>query len=422
MMTQQLLAVDILFRWAKRCLQLTGLRAQMLTMKQQDTTPEEQTSMGPLAGLRVLEIESIGPVPWACMMLSNLGAQVVRIERPGASEISQGLDAKFQLTGRGRNKVALDLKTAQGIEAALRLVTHADVLLEGMRPEVMERLGLGPQVCLGRNPKLVFGRMTGWGQEGPLAQTVGHDINYIGLTGVLHAIGPSQGRPSVPLNLIGDFGGGAMLLLFGVLAAVLEARASGKGQVVDAAMVDGCTALLAPVWGRLQSGQWLDQRESNWLDGGAPFYGTYETADGRFVAVGAIESLFYADLLKGLGLQVQQLPAQHDRTAWPALRERFKQIFMQRTRDEWCEVFSGLQACVTPVLSLTEACEHPHLKARQAFVEMDGVAQPAPAPRFSRTPGRAAGAATWGRDTPEALMAWGLAADDPLVTGRVQAR
>ena len=409
--------VDILFRYAKRCLQLVGISAQMLNMKQQDKPSQEAISSGPLAGLRVLEIESIGPVPWACMMLSNLGAQVVRIERPVASEINQGLDAKFQLTGLGRDKVTLDLKTSQGIEAALRLATHADVLLEGMRPGVMERLGLSPQVCLERNLKLVYGRMTGWGQDGPLAQTAGHDINYIGLTGVLHAIGPRQGRPSVPLNLVGDLGGGAMLLLFGVLAAVLEARSSGKGQVVDAAMVDGCTSLLAPVWGRLQSGQWLDQRESNWLDGGAPFYGTYETADGRFVAVGAIESTFYADLLKGLGLQGQQLPAQHERTAWPAMRESFAKIFMQRTRDEWCELFSGSQACVTPVLSLVEANQHPHQRARQAFVDIDGVAQPAAAPRFSRTPGRVAGAETFGRNTQEALMAWGLTADDPLVAG-----
>ena len=384
----------------------------MFNMKQQDTTP-----MGPLAGLRVLEIESIGPVPWACMMLSNLGAQVVRIERPVASEISQGLHPKFQFTGRGRDKVALDLKTTHGIESALRLVEHADVLLEGMRPGVMERLGLGPQICLDRHPKLVYGRMTGWGQDGPLAQTAGHDINYIGLTGALHAIGPRHGRPSVPLNLVGDFGGGAMLLLFGVLAAVLEARTSGKGQVVDAAMVDGCAALLAPIFGRLQSGQWLDQRESNLLDGGAPFYGTYATADGRYVAVGAIESPFYADLLKGLGLDARQLPGQHDRSAWPALRERFAQIFIERTRDEWCDAFSGSQACVTPVLSLTEAAEHPHHIARQAFVEIDGVVQPASAPRFSRTPGRVPGAATDGRNAKAALMAWGLAADDPLVTG-----
>jgi len=281
----------------------------------------------------------------------------------------------------------------------------------------MERLGLGPQVCLARNPKLVYGRMTGWGQDGPLAQTVGHDINYIGLTGALHAIGPSNGRPCVPLNLVGDFGGGAMLLLVGTLAGVLEARSSGQGQVVDAAMVDGCTALLAPIFGRLQSGQWLDQRESNLLDGGAPFYGTYATADGRYVAVGAIESPFYADLLKGLGLDALQLPGQHERSTWPVLRERFAQIFIERTRDDWCEVFSGTQACVTPVLSLTEAAEHPHQRARQAFVEIDGVAQPASAPRFSRTPGRASGAATWGRDIQEALKAWGLAADDPLVTG-----
>jgi alpha-methylacyl-CoA racemase len=377
----------------------------------------ETISTGPLAGLRVLEIESIGPVPWACMMLSNLGAQVIRIERPVTSELNQGLDPKFQLTGQGREKVPLDLKTAPGIEAALRLVSHADVLLEGMRPGVMERLGLGPQICHDRNPKLVYGRMTGWGQSGPLAQTAAHDINYIGLTGVLHAIGPRHGMPIVPLNLMGDFGGGAMLLLFGVLAALLESRNSGKGQVVDAAIVDGCTAMLAPIFGRLQSGQWLDQRESNLLDGGAPFYGTYATADGRYVAVGAIETPFYADLLRGLGLDAQELPLQHDRSAWPVLRERFAQVFNQRTRDEWCAVFSDSQACVTPVLSLNEAAVHPHQQARQAFVEIDGVAHPAPAPRFSRTPGHNPTRASCGRNTQAALIAWGLMADDPLVTG-----
>ena len=371
--------------------------------------------VGPLAGLRVLEIEAVGPVPWAGMMLSDLGAQVIRIDRPAETEISQGFSPQFQFTQRGRDSIILDLKTEQGVSSALELVSHADVLLEGMRPGVMERLGLGPQVCMARNQKLVYGRMTGWGQDGPWSQMAGHDINYIGLTGALHAIGPRQGRPSVPLNLVGDFGGGAMFLLVGVLSAILEARTSGHGQVVDAAMVDGSIALLAPVFGRLQSGQWIDERESNLLDGGAPFYCAYETSDGRYMAVGAIEAIFYANLLDGLGLNAKELPAQMERSAWPALRERFAQVFIQRTRDEWCEVFANKQACVTPVLSLTEVSNHSHHVNRQTFVEIDGVVQPAPAPRFSRTPGRAGSISERGSGAREALMRWGLKADDSIL-------
>lgn len=279
----------------------------------------------------------------------------------------------------------------------------------------MERLGLGPQICMAKNQRLVYGRMTGWGQDGPWSQMAGHDINYIGLTGVLHAIGPRQSRPSVPLNLVGDFGGGAMLLLVGVLSAIWEARNSGHGQVVDAAMVDGSMALLAPIFGRLQSGQWIDERESNLLDGGAPFYGTYETSDGRYMAVGAIEATFYKNLLDVLGLNAKTLPAQMDRSAWPVLRERFTQVFMQRTRDEWCEVFANKQACVTPVLSLMEVPNHSHHLERQAFVEVDGVAQPAPAPRFSRTPGRAGSISKRGSGAKEVLVRWGVKADDPIL-------
>jgi len=408
-MTQLDVLVDTLFRCVKRLLQLNSPDGQILFMNQQ-----ANNLTGPLAGLRVLEIEAIGPVTWAGMVLSDLGAQVIRIDRPAETEISQGFSPQFQFTQRGRDSIILDLKSEQGVDSALGLVSHADVLIEGMRPGVMERLGLGPEICMARNQRLVYGRMTGWGQDGPWSQMAGHDINYIGLTGALHAIGPRHGRPSVPLNLVGDFGGGAMLLLVGVLSAIWEARNSGHGQVVDAAMVDGSMALLAPIFGRLQSGQWIDERESNLLDGGAPFYGTYETSDGRYMAVGAIEATFYKNLLDGLGLNAKALPAQMDRSAWPVLRELFAQVFRQRTRDEWCDVFTNKQACVTPVLSLMEVPNHSHHLERQAFVEVDGVPQPAPAPRFSRTLGRAGPISKRGGGAKAALLRWGLKADDPM--------
>jgi alpha-methylacyl-CoA racemase len=343
--------------------------------------------MGPLHGLRVLEIEAIGPVPWAGMMLSDLGADVLRIDRPVAPDVGVARDLRFEITARGRRSWVADLKRPQDVETTLRLAGKADVLLEGMRPGVMERLGLGPDAWLARNPKLVYGRMTGWGQDGPLAQEVGHDINFIATAGVLGAIGRAQDPPVAPLNLVGDFGGGAMLLLVGVLAALLEARASGHGQVVDAAMVDGSLALLAPVIGRFQSGDWTGRRESNLLDGGAPFYRTYATSDGKAVAVGALEQRFYAALLRGLGLAAESLPSQHDRAAWPAMRERFAALFAARTRNHWVECFAGSEACVTPVLALEELVQQEHLRARGSLVVLDGVLQPAAAPRFSRTPG-----------------------------------
>ncbi len=342
---------------------------------------------GPLTGLRVLELEAIGPVPWAGMMLADMGADVLRIDRPGAMELGRQREQRLDITGRGKRVLTADLKTDDGRLAVLREVDSADVLLEGLRPGVMERLGLGPGACLERNPRLVFARMTGWGQDGPLAQAVGHDINYIAVGGALHAIGPADGPPAVPLNLVGDYGGGGMLLLVGVLSALVERAGSGRGQVVDAAMVDGTLTLLAPLLGRWQAGQWQDRREANLLDGAAPFYGTYATADGKAVAVGAIEARFYAALLEGLGLDPATLPAQHDQAGWPGLRQRFAAIFASQPRSHWEQVFHDTEACVSPVLSLGELGSHPHLRARGSLVEVAGALHPAPAPRFSRTPG-----------------------------------
>jgi len=368
---------------------------------------------GPLAGLRVLEIEALGPVPFAAMMLSDQGADVLRVDRPGEPQLGVPRELRFEPTARGRRSVVADLKDPAGVQRVLALVERADILLEGMRPGVMERLGLGPEECLARNPRLVYGRMTGWGQSGPLAHTVGHDINYIATTGVLHTIGRRGEPPSVPLNLVGDFGGGAMVLAFGVLAALHEARQSGQGQVVDAAMVDGSLALLAPVIGRWQSGAWRDQREANALDGGAHFYACYATSDGQAMAVGALEPRFYAALLEGLGLSGTELPAQHERSAWPAMRERFAGLFAQHTRAHWVSVFEGTEACVTPVLSIAEAAQHPHLRGRNSLVELGGVLQPAPVPRFSRTPGAVAGPpVARGQGGQAALADWGLAAAD----------
>ena len=367
------------------------------------------TASGPLAGLRVLEIEAIGPVPWAAMMLSDLGADVLRVDRPTPPDLGLERDTRYQVTGRGRRSVVVDLKAAEGVEQVLRMAGRADILLEGMRPGVMERLGLGPDPCMVRNPKLVYGRMTGWGQRGFLADTVGHDINYIATTGVLHAIGRAGEPPVVPLNLVGDFGGGGMLLAFGVLAALHEARDSGVGQVVDAAIVDGSLAMLAPVIGRWQSGGWSDERESNVLDGGAPFYRTYASSDGNAVAVGALEPRFYAALLQGLGLSGESLPRQHDRSSWPVMRDRFAAIFAQHPRDHWIRVFAGSEACVSPVLSLAEMAQDAHIRGRKSLVDVDGVLQPAPAPRFSRTPGEIAGPpAQRGEGAKAALAEWGV--------------
>lgn len=364
---------------------------------------------GPLAGLRVLEMEAVGPVPWTGMMLADMGADVVRVDRPEAQHMGMRRDERFQFNGRGKRSVLADAKQAADRDLVLALAGRADVLLEGLRPGVMERLGLGPAPCLARNPKLVYGRMTGWGQSGPFAQAVGHDINYIATTGALHAIGPADGAPSVPLNLVGDFGGGGMLLLAGVLAAVAHVRGGGQGQVVDAAMVDGALALMAPILGQWQAGEWTDRRQSNWLDGAAPFYGIYTSADDLHLAVGAIEPRFYAALLAGLGLSGETLPAQHDRSAWPALRERFAAIFRRHTRAHWLSVFDRTEACVSPVLALGELSHHPHLQQRGSFVEMDGAFHPAPAPRFSLTPSAIAGPPVMrGAGSDATLADWGV--------------
>jgi alpha-methylacyl-CoA racemase len=336
--------------------------------------------MKPLAGIRVIEFEAPGPVAWAGMMLSDLGAQVTRIARPAQG--NQSHDALL----RGRTNVAADLKDTARRNDVLGIVAGSDILIEGMRPGVMERLGLGPEECFERQRRLVYGRMTGWGQTGPYAQVVGHDINFLAVTGALHAIG-TRDSPAVPLNVVADFGGGAMLLLVGVLSALTHARGpGGQGTVVDAAMVDGTLSLMAATFSRFGQGRWIDQRESNLVDGGAPFYRTYRTSDGKFMAVGAIEARFYAAFLAGLGLDCAALPEQNDRDQWPQLRERFAQIFASRSRKHWEEVFAGTDACVTPVLSLAEVASDPHILARQCIVERDGAPQVAPAPHF--TPSR----------------------------------
>jgi alpha-methylacyl-CoA racemase len=363
------------------------------------------TGAGPLVGLRVVELAGLGPGPHAAMVLADLGADVVRIDRP-AGALRLGNPELPDPTLRGRRRVAADLKEPAGREAVLRLVDHADVLVEGYRPGVAERLGVGPADCHARNPRLVYGRMTGWGQDGPLAQQAGHDVNYISITGALHAIGRAGDRPVLPLNLVADFGGGSMLLLVGVLAAVLEARSSGRGQVVDAAMVDGTSLLMQMTWAFYGQGHWTDAREANLLDGGTPFYDTYTCADGRHVAVGALEPQFYAQLLDGLGLDPATLPAQDDIVSWPVLRARFTEAFATRSRDEWAAVFDGTEACVTPVLGLDEVAEHPHIKERGTVVAPGGVPQAAPAPRFSRTPATLPGPPAEPEDVDTVLADW----------------
>jgi alpha-methylacyl-CoA racemase len=338
--------------------------------------------MGPLAGLRVVEFSAIGPVPFAGMLLSDMGADVVRIDRPETTQAQHSAN----IIGRGRRAVSLNLKEASQLEQLLNLVDHAEVLLEGFRPGVMERLGLGPDVLLARNPALVYGRMTGWGQSGPISQTAGHDINYIAVAGVLAAIGPRDGPPVPPLNLIGDYGGGALYLVAGLLAALLESRRSGVGQVVDCAMCDGAASMMALFHTLTHAGKWHEPRASNLLDGGAHFYRTYECADGRYVAVGAIEPQFYAVLCRLAGFDDPEFEQQFDRSRWPRLQDKAEAIFRTKTRDEWCALFESTDGCVSPVLTLSEAPSHPQLAARQTFVTYDNVVQPAPAPRFSRTP------------------------------------
>ena len=342
--------------------------------------------MGPLAGVRIIEMAGVGPAPFAGMLLADMGADVVRIDRKTTAGGDAIDDLKSGgLLDRGRRSIALDLKKPEAVAAALELVAGADALIEGFRPGVMERLGLGPAACLARNPRLVYGRVTGWGQEGPLADSAGHDIDYIALTGALHAIGATD-APAPPLNLLGDFGGGAMFLAFGVACALIEARGSGRGQVVDAAMTDGVSLLMALTYSLKATGRWRAERQANVLDGGAPFYGVYRCADGKFLAVGALEPQFFAALADGLGLEAIEFADRWNPRSWPALRGRLEAAFAERPRDEWAALFADSDACVAPVLDLDEAPRHPHNVARRTFVDVDGAPQPAPAPRFSRTP------------------------------------
>jgi alpha-methylacyl-CoA racemase len=339
---------------------------------------------GSLKGLRVVEFAGLGPAPFCCMMLADHGADVIRIVRPGIGE-SPARGAAMDVLARGRRTLALDLRQQSSVDAALALIAYADVVVEGFRPGVMERLGLGPEVCLARNPKLVYGRMTGWGQTGPLAHAAGHDINYIALSGALHAIGRAGDAPVAPLNLLGDFGGGGMLLAFGLMAALFESRHSGRGQVIDAAMTDGTALLATMVYGMKGAGRWTNQRGENLLDGGAHFYDTYACADGKYIAVGAIEPQFYAALRARCGIEDPLFDAQMETARWPLLKLRIADIFRTRTRAEWCTLLEGTDACVAPVLDWEEAPEHPHNRARNTFVSLEEVIQPAPAPRFSRT-------------------------------------
>ena len=365
--------------------------------------------MGPLKGVKVVEVGGIGPGPFCGMMLSDMGANLIRVVRKG----DQGLvDQKFEVLHRGRPSVAIDLTKPEGVEAVLKLVEQADALQEGFRPGVMERLGLGPDVCLKRNPRLVYARMTGWGQEGPLSHAAGHDLNYIALSGALHAMGKKGEKPPVPLNLVGDFGGGGMLQAFGMVCALLEAQRSGQGQVVDTAMVDGAATLMAIFYGLYSAGVWWD-RGTNLLDSGAHFYDTYETADGKYVSVGSIEPKFYAELIKLAGIEDPEFQNQMNVTKWPELKEKITQVFKSKTRQEWCEIMEGTDVCFAPVLSFDEAINHPHNVARKTFVEVAGVIQPGPAPRFSRTKCEIQFAPPdLGADTETGLADWGFDAGE----------
>ena len=375
--------------------------------------------MGPLNGFKIVEIAGIGPGQFCGMLLADMGAEVLRIDRVAEADLGIGMPARFNLMNRSRSTIAVDLKKSAGVDLVLRLTEDADALFEGYRPGVMERLGLGPEVCMARNPKLVYGRMTGWGQSGPLADSVGHDTNYIALAGALGAIGPKDGLPPVPLNLIGDLGGGGVYLAMGMLAAMLEAGRSGKGQVVDAAMVDGTASMLTLFYGLLAGGMWRDERGSNLLDGAAPFVQTYRTADDECVAVCAIENRFYRALLNGLGLTDIDPGDQYDQTQWPYQKERFAEVFASKTRAEWADLLEGTDACFAPVLSLEEAPRHPHNAERKTWVDHDGIVQPAPAPRFSRTPSAISATPNEpGERNAEALAAWGF--DEAAVAKLVQ--
>jgi len=366
--------------------------------------------MGPLNGYTVLELAGIGPAPMGCMILADMGAEVIRVERAA----SAGSESFIDVSLRGKKSVALNLKDPQGVETLLRMVENADVLVDPYRPGVCEKLGIGPQVCQARNPRLIFARMTGWGQEGPLAKSAGHDINYISITGALYATGPKDAKPVLPLNLVGDMGGGGMLLVTGVLAALLETASSGEGQVIDAAMVDGAAQLMWMFHGFQAMGFWdADKRKSNMLDGGAHFYNTYECADGEYVSIGSIEPQFYAELVRLAELPEQDFGNQNDREQWPAMEDKLAIIMKTKTQAQWCELMEGTDVCFAPVMTFMDAPSHPANVARNTYIEVDGLTQPAPAPRFSRTPSRVEhGAHKVGQDTDQILQAMGFAQKD----------
>ena len=365
--------------------------------------------MGILSGYKMVEFAGIGPAPMAAMLLSDMGAAILRIDRIEDPSLGIQTDFKYDLLARGRRSIAIDLKQPKSTEALLKLIHQSNALIEGFRPGVMERLGLGPEVCLERNPRLIYGRMTGWGQDGPLAQSAGHDINYIALTGVLHSIGCLNGPPIIPLNLVGDFGGGGVYLALGIVSGLLGVERTGVGQVIDSAMIDGASSLMTAAFGLYAAGQWTDRRGENILDGGAPYYNVYETLDGKHIAIGSIEPKFYKELLRLLGKDKQDLPGQNNRRSWTVLAEHLRTIFRTKTQDEWCKLLEGTEVCFSPVLSMKEVPNHPHHKKRETFKKVSGIVQPAPTPRFQNTPSRIQRPpAKPGEHTKEALSDWGF--------------
>jgi len=375
--------------------------------------PEGPDNAGPLAGYRILEVAGIGPGPFCAMVLADMGAEVIRIDRAAGRSRAIETDARLDLSARGRRSVALDLKKPQAVRAVLRLCERADALIEGFRPGVMERLGLGPVECMAVNPRLVYARMTGWGQVGPLARLAGHDINYLAISGLLYLFGRASERPAPPVNLVADMGGGGLMLAFALTCALLERQRSGRGQVIDAAMTEGAALLATAVYAQKATGWWRPERGTNLLDSGAHFYEVYTTRDGGYMAVGAIEPQFYAQLLQGLGLDTQTLPAQLERSSWPAMKQRFAEIFRSRTRDEWTQIFADKDACVTPVLTPEEAAAHPHAQARDSFHRNYNALHPAPAPRFSRSiPGAASAPPLPGEHSEAVLRTFGFSAEE----------
>ena len=369
--------------------------------------------MGPLQGLTIIEISGIGPGPFAAMLLADMGADVIRVERPGGTMFTAAQNPKLDFLNRNKRCISVNLKERDGVDTVLTLLEKADALLEGNRPGVMERLGLGPDICLARNPALVYGRMTGWGQEGPMAKEAGHDINYIALSGALHGIGRAGEKPAIPLNLVGDFGGGGLMLAYGMVCALLEAKGSGKGQVVDAAMIDGAAALMASTFAANQAGFWSDERGTNLLDSGSHFYEVYETADGKYISLGSIEPQFYATLLNKLGDDAKHFENQFDMGNWPQMKAKMTEIIKCKTRDDWDVIFTGSDVCYAPVLSMSEVRHHPHHQARGTFIDDGDVWQPAPAPRFSRTKGELrCAAATIGEHTKEVLREFGFSEEE----------